>query len=249
MVADGLAFVTMTRMNLEEAVNSYMMPEAAKRLVVAHPPLAIAGPTGAGKGTVTQYLTQSGAYGPSVSETTRQPRLSGNGYEVDGVHYHFIDEAEALQRLADGAYVEAKMVHGTTMYATSIEGYERVTKSGRTVVLEIDVQGVEEIMAQVPEFDSILLLPPSFEIWEQRIDGRGDMNLEDKLRRFRSALIEFQKPATNPRFFPVVNTEVIDTAKIITSGAYREEKYRQAAFQLAVELRDATQAFLSAHEP
>ena len=233
---------------LEDAVTHYSMPEEAKQLLLEHPPLNIAGPTGAGKGTMGQYLTQMGEYAPVVSDTTRDPRKFGNGYEVNGVHYHFIDEATALKKLADGAYIEAKLVHGDTLYGTSIEAYQRVVEHGRIPILEIDVQGMEELMKVVPSFEAILLLPPSFEIWEQRIDGRGDMTTEQKIRRFGTALIEYSKPLENDRFFPVINTEVLDTAEVIRSGEYREEAYRQNALVLAAELRDATQAFLNTHK-
>lgn len=239
----------MHRMNLlEQAINDYQMPDEARKLLLDHPSLNIAGPTGAGKGTMAQHLTQSGRYVPVVSDTTRTPRVSGNGYEVNGVHYWFIDDQLGLQKLENGAYIEAKLVHGDTLYGTSIASYERVVKSGQTPILEIDVQGMEDLMIAAPGFEAILLLPPSFEIWEQRIDGRGDMNLEQKIRRFRTAILEYNKPLENEHFYPVINTEVIETAEVIISGGYHEESYRQKALTLAMELRDATQAFLDSHE-
>jgi len=233
---------------LEQAIEQYRMPVEAKELILEHPSLNIAGPTGAGKGTMSQYLTQSGGYTPVVSDTTRKPRPSGNGYEVNGVHYWFIDEPTALAKLANGAFIEAKTVHGDTLYGTTIESYQRVVKAGRTPILEIDVQGMEELMREAPGFEAILLLPPSFEIWEQRIDGRGDMDLDQKIRRFRTALTEFAKPGENRNFYPVINTEVVDTAEVIISGAYRDEAYRAQALALAADLRDATQSFLAAHQ-
>ncbi len=234
--------------SLEHALNNYSMPEAARRLLLEHPSLNIAGPTGAGKGTMAQHLTQTGHYVPVVSDTTRAPRVFGNGYEVNGVHYWFIDEHEALNKLAEGAYIEAKLVHGDTLYGTSVASYERVVASGRTPILEIDIQGMEELMVEAPGFEAILLLPPSFEIWEQRIDGRGDMDIEQKLRRFKTALLEYAKPLENSQFYPVINTEVLDTAEVIASGTYKEETYRQNALELARELHAATQVFLDSHE-
>jgi guanylate kinase len=233
--------------SLERAIEAYAMPEAARRLLHDHPSLNIAGPTGAGKGTMAQHLTQTGHYVPVVSDTTRAPRVFGNGYEVNGVHYWFIDKERALEKLSEGAYIEAKLVHGDTLYGTSVASYERVVKSGRTPILEIDIQGMEDLMDAAPGFEAILLLPPSFEIWEQRIDGRGDMDLEQKLKRFKTALKEYQKPLEHDQFYPVINTEVLDTAEIIASGAYKEETYRQAALKLAAELHAATQEFLDSH--
>ena len=74
------------------------------------------------------------------------------------------------------------------------------------------------------------------------------MTTEQKIRRFNTALIEYSKPLENNRFFPVINTEVLDTAEVIRSGEYCQESYRHHALALAAELRDATKAFLDAHK-
>lgn len=232
---------------LEQLVSNYTMPEEARRLILEHPSLNISGPTGAGKGTMAQYLAQTGNYNPVVSDTTRSVRPFGNGKEVNGVHYWFIDHDTALRKLEAEAYIEAKLVHGDTLYATSIDSYKRVIESGRIPLIEIDVNGMEDMMQAAPEFEAILLLPPSFEIWEQRIDGRGDMDIEQKIRRFGTAIMEYSKPIDNRQFHPVINTEVVDTAALIMSGEYRSEAYRLEALELAVELRDRTQAFLDSH--
>ena len=234
-------------MNLSEAVNTYQAPKSTRELVAENPPLGIAGPTGSGKGTVAHFLTQSANYSPTVSDTTRSPRKHNDGYEVNGVQYWFISENEAADKLASGEYIEAKWVHGTTLYGTSVESYRRVVAAGRIPLLEIDVQGMEDLMEDFPTFEPILLLPPDFETWQRRLDGRGDMDLEQKIRRFGTALIEFTKPFENPRFHPVVNHEVVDTAEVIKSGDYRTPEYRSDALKIAEELRKATQQFLDSH--
>ncbi len=234
-------------MNLSEAVNNYQAPKSARELIAENPPLGIAGPTGSGKGTVAHFLTQSANYSPTVSDTTRLPRKHNDGYEVNGVQYWFISEEEAAEKLSGGEYIEAKWVHGTTLYGTSVESYRRVVAAGRIPLLEIDVQGMEDLMEDFPTFEPILLLPPDFETWQRRLDGRGDMDLEQKLRRFDTALIEFTKPFENPKFHPVVNHEVIDTAEVIKSGEYRSDEYREEALKIAEELRQATKRFLDSH--
>lgn len=234
-------------MNLAESVQHYRAPRAARELVATHPPLGIAGPTGSGKDTIGRYLMQSGNYSPVVSDTTRVPRKHNDGLEVNGVHYWFVDDETATAKLQAGAYIEAKLVHGTTLYGTSIEAYRRVVDAGRTPLLEIDVQGMEDLMDEFPNFEPILLLPPSFEVWQQRLDGRGDMDLEQKIRRLGTALVEMAKPFEKPRFNPVINTEVVDTAKVIESGEYKTEAYRSAALKVAKSLIDETRAFLDAH--
>lgn len=230
-------------MNLQETIQNYQMPEEAKELIRAHKPIGLAGPTGAGKGTLSQYLTQTGEYAPVVSDTTRRPRPLNRGFEVNGVHYWFLDDDEAFRKLQNNEYIEAKLVHGTTVYGTSIESYRRVVVAGRIPILEIDVQGMEEFMSVDSEFSSIMLLAPDFDTWIARLDGRGVMDIEEKIRRLKTAVFEFDKLFTNNRFFPVVNTEVLETYEVIRSNEYRTEGYRQKALEVASALRRATKEF------
>ena len=234
-------------MNLQEAVNAYQIPEEARQLIHAHQPLGLAGPTGAGKSTLAHYLTLRGDYAPVVSDTTRSPRPIGNDDEVNGVHYWFITSQTALEKLSLNQYVEAKLVHGDTLYGTSLDAYRAVIESGRTPILDIDIQGMEEFMAVDPDFEAILLLPPSFAVWNERIDGRGDMTPENKIRRFQSALNEYSAVFRNARFYPVINTEVVETAEVIKSKSYKEADYKQNALTVAQALINETQAFLDTH--
>lgn len=230
---------------LFELVTNYKAPAHAHQVVAAHPSLNFAGPTGAGKGTLVTYLTQSGAYAPVVSDTTRPPRPHNDGYEVNGVNYWFLGEQEAAQKVADGMYIEVKAVHRKTMYGTSIASYQRVVDTGRTPVLEIDVQGMEDLMEHFPEFESIFLLPPDFETWQSRLDGRGRMHIDEKIERLKSACVEIKVLLANARFYPVVNEEVVETAELISSGEYRNPAYREQATEVARQILARTQDFLT----
>lgn len=233
---------------LAHSIQTYSAPESAHALIASHPSLNIAGPTGAGKGTLVTYLTQTGDYAPVVSDTTRAPRPHNDGYEVNGVSYWFLGEEEAAEKVKAGAYIEVKAVHAKTMYGTSIEAYQKVVNAGRTPVLEIDVQGIEELMSHFEEFEAIFLLPPDFDTWLQRLDGRGRMDQAEKLQRFRSALVEIEALIHNPRFYPVINTEVVDTAHAITTGAYKSPAYYDHALEVARELHQKTAEYLKEHQ-
>lgn len=228
-------------------IKEYKAPQHAHEVVAAHPSLNFAGPTGAGKGTLVTYLTQTGDYAPVVSDTTRLPRPHNDGYEVNGLSYWFISEEEAAKKVADGAYIEVKAVHKKTMYGTSITSYERVVNAERTPVLEIDVQGMEDLMERFSEFEAIFLLPPDFDTWQARLDGRGRMQLDEKLQRLESACSEIEVLFNNSRFHPVVNTEVIDTAALIASGEYKTSEYRETSLKVARTILDRTVAFLEEH--
>ena len=187
----------------------------------------------------------AGTHRHASRATTRAPRPFRKGSEVNGVHYWFLTEEQALEKLSQGGYIESKVVHGDTLYGTSITAYKQIVDSGRIPILDIDVQGMEEFMRVDPDFEAIVLLPPSFEVWNERIDARGDMTSENKLRRFKTAVIEYNKPFENRQFYPVVNTEVVEAARIIESGEYRTPEYRTYALGVAAELRDATQQYLA----
>lgn len=234
--------------DLAELIHTYKAPQSAHSLVASQPSLNVAGPTGAGKGTLVTYLTQTGDYAPVVSDTTRLPRPHNDGYEVNGVNYWFLTEDQAMQKVKNAEYIEVKAVHEKTMYGTSIGAYQKVASAGRTPVLEIDVQGIEELMDHFPEFEALFLLPPDFDTWQQRLDGRGRMDQAEKIQRFRSALTEIQVLERNVRFHPVVNTEVVDTAHAIITGAYKDAGYREQALITARELRDRTVQYLEEHD-
>ena len=231
--------------HLYALIQEYQAPARAHEVVSLHPSLNFAGPTGAGKGTLVTYLTQTGDYAPVVSDTTRLPRPHNDGHEVNGVSYWFINEDEAIDKVADHEYIEVKAVHQKTMYGTSIRSYERVVDTGRTPLLEIDVQGMEDLMDRFAEFESVFLLPPSFEIWQKRLDGRGQMQSEEKIQRLKSACAEIKVLIDNPRFLPVVNVEVVETAELIMSGEYRKDTYRASALATAKEILAQTEVFLS----
>ena len=131
-------------LHLYQLIQNYQAPAHAHELVAAHPPLCIAGPTGAGKNTLATYLAQTQHFAPVVSDTTRAPRVYDQGAEVNGVHYWFLTEDEAAVKLQEGAYIEAKAVHRKSMYGTSVASYEQVVQAGKTPILEIDIQGLEE---------------------------------------------------------------------------------------------------------
>lgn len=229
---------------LSQAISRYRPSEETIQYAIDHPSLNLAGPTGAGKSTLTYYLSSNGNYGLVVSDTTRHPRANGLRNEVNGVDYWFIDDAQALSNIKQGTYLEIKKVHNTSAYGTSINAYKAIASSGRTPILDIDVQGMEELMRHIDSFEVNFLLPPSFEVWLSRLDSRGNMQLEDKLRRFESALIEISKPFNNPRFHPIINNEVADTAEVIRSGRYKQADYREMALKIARELIDRAKEFI-----
>jgi guanylate kinase len=218
-------------------VNSYDMPEPAKNLLTDHAPLILCGITAAGKNTLSNELIQGGSYEAVVSHTTRQPRYNHGVIEEDGVSYHFVDEEQMLQLVTTRRFVEVKSVHGK-VYGTSLDALTAPIKRGNVPVLEIDVQGAEELVAAAPSLSPIFLLPPSFAVWRQRLQGRGDMPEDELLRRMQSALKEIQAALDNQAFAVVINHDKAETAQHIRSGpVHREPAAIEVAQQLVHDIR------------
>ncbi len=170
---------------------------AESRLVV------LAGPTAVGKGTVAACVRRERPdLWISVSMTTRPPRPG----EVDGVHYHFVDD-EAFDRLVEtGGLLEWAVVHGRHRYGTPREPVERELAAGRPALLEIDLQGARQVRASMPEALLTFLAPPSFAELERRLVGRGTEGPQERARRLETAR---QELAAEDEFdVTIVNTDV-----------------------------------------
>ena len=101
----------------------------------------------------------------SVSATTRPPRPG----EIDGAHYFFVDD-EAFDRMVDaGDLLEHATVHNRHRYGTPRRPIEEALTEGRTVLLEIDLQGARQVRAADPAATLVFLLPPSWDELVQRL--------------------------------------------------------------------------------
>jgi guanylate kinase len=156
------------------------MPEPGRLTVLA-------GPTAVGKGTVAADIRRRyPAIWLSVSVTTRTPRPG----EVDGVHYHFCDEAGFDELVAGGDLLEWAVVHGRHRYGTPRQPVQEVLAQGRPALLEIDLQGARQVRATMPGAFFVFLKPPSLDELVRRLVGRGTESSEERERRLRTAEVE-----------------------------------------------------------
>ena len=133
--------------------------------------LVVAAPSGAGKTTLTRALLDADPLlSLSVSMTTRAPRPG----EVDGIHYHFRDQATFDALVAAGGFLEHAQVFGRS-YGTPRAMVERELAAGRDVLFDIDWQGHRQMRAALlQDVVSVCILPPTFAALEDRLRGRGD---------------------------------------------------------------------------
>jgi guanylate kinase len=151
----------------------------------------ISGPSGVGKDTVIDALkarTHEPEYHYVVTCTTRPRRQ----YEIDGVHYRFLDR-ESFETLRDqGEFLEANFVHAN-WYGTPRTEVRGALMSGRHAVLKIDVQGAQFIKETVPEALLIFLVPPSLEDLFGRLRTRATETADELDVRQRNAALELAR--------------------------------------------------------
>ncbi len=149
----------------------------------------ISAPSGTGKSTLIKALMQNiPDLGFSVSHTTRQPRAG----ESHGRDYFFVDRNEFEEMISNNRLAEWAKVHDN-YYGTSRDFIEETLSSGSSIILDIDVQGKEQIEKVFPECVSIFIMPPSMEALRQRLDGRGTESPESLAKRIRNAEAEIIK--------------------------------------------------------
>ena len=166
---------------------------------------SICGPSGVGKGTVVARLLASN---PnlyfSVSATTRQPRHG----EVDGVHYHFLSREQFQQWIAEDAFLEHAEFVGN-YYGTPKKYVDAAMDQGRDVILDIEIQGAEQVHQQRPEAVRIYVAPPSWAELERRLIGRGTEDMEKVRSRLERGKQEFAAASSFDYF--VIN-DTVDNA-------------------------------------
>lgn len=140
--------------------------------------VVISGPSGVGKSTVIDALAQRVPFHFAVSATTRSRRPR----EVDGVHYHFVEEPTFHRMIAEEDLLEWAE-YGGSLYGTPRSEVYQHLDQGHDVLLDIEVHGSRQVKARHPDAIMIFIAPPGIEELERRLRGRGDTDPEAVMRR------------------------------------------------------------------
>jgi guanylate kinase len=148
----------------------------------------VSAPSGAGKTTLCQLIrNRVPGLSYSISVTTRAPRPG----EVDGVDYSFVSAERFQQLIAEGALLEWAEIHGGLHRSgTPAEPIRAAARAGHPVLIEVDLAGARAVKRAMPEAITVFLAPPSWEVLERRLIGRGTETPEVMRRRLATAKAE-----------------------------------------------------------
>ena len=198
--------------------------------------LIISSPSGGGKGTLIREVLQTTPdITFSVSYTTREMRKG----EMDGREYFFVSVEKFQELIAKNEFLEHAEVHGN-FYGTSRSQVNRLTESGKDVLLEVDVQGAKNLLAKVPDAVSIFILPPSFATLETRLRMRATESSGDLQVRLRNS---FHEVLEYDKFrFVVVNDDLetaVEQIRTIINAERHRTNRQDAAIQGILDGFDA----------
>lgn len=160
------------------------MTETDKRMTFPNPLLVVvSGPSGVGKSTIVAELARRRPQVVPIVTATTRPRRPD---EVDGVHYHFLSEAEFRELIDRGGLLEHADNHGH-LYGTPIDQVRGILAAGRDAILTISPEGARNVRRQVPDALLIFVLAPTMEDLTERLRGRGSESEASLERRRRDA--------------------------------------------------------------
>ena len=182
--------------------------------------IIISSPSGGGKGTLIKRILQTVAnIGYSISFTTREMRVG----ETNGKDYFFVSRDEFQSLIENGALLEFAEVHDN-FYGTSIEQVKTQIETGHDVILEIDVQGAQNVLAKFPEAVSIFILPPSYQVLKARLTARATENVDHLELRLKNS---FGEVSLYEKFQYIIINDDIEIAEFDLETIILAERLRR----------------------
>jgi len=232
----------------ERVLSNYTPSKHCLQILNSLPLVLLAGPTAAGRNTLINILVQAGHYHYIVSDTTRPKRTNNGVMEQDGVEYWFKTEEEVLEGLKNGDYIEAAVIHEQQVSGQNIAQLEAAKKADKIAINEVQNDGAANIHRFKPNALIVFLLPPSFEVWMDRLRRRGSTTNAELGRRLKSAQDEISDALTKDYYQFVINHEIHEAARAVDELAHgrevdsgKQQLGRDHAEQLLVDV----QLFLS----
>src|SRR5258708_200990 len=195
-----------------------------------HKPIVyiISAPSGSGKSTLVNELLKSVSdLEFSISYTTRAPR----GSETNGRQYYFVSRPEFEKMIRHGDFLEYAEVFGN-YYGTACRFLEEAEQHGRDLLLDIDVQGAEQIQQKLPNATSIFILPPNRKTLEERLRKRSEDREEVIQRRLITASREIEN---YDRYNYILVNNILEESSAILQAIVRSERLLRSGDTLSDE--------------
>lgn len=228
----------------QQALKDYHVSEAGKAVLGQTQLVLLLAASSTGRNTLIKQLVKTGDYHFIVSDTTRKPRANDGVMEQNGVEYWFRTEEEMLEDILNGGLLEAEIIHGQQVSGISIRELKKASDEQKVAITDIDIGGVQNIVAAKPDTIAIMVLPPTFEEWQRRIISRSKMPESELIRRVETASKVFAAALEKPYFHFVINDNLQQAAMEINNivkqnkvDSEQQAHNRQLAEQILIQTR------------
>ena len=215
-----------------DVLENYQISEEGRNKLKEINLVLLRAPSAGGRNTIIRELIKTEKYVSFVTDTTRPPRYNDGVLEQNGVEYWFRSEAEMLEDLRAGNYVEAEIIHNQQVSGMSIRELQTAATHGKISISDLHFEGVGNVMSAKPDTYAIFITPPSFEEWVKRLKGRGEMTPEEIQNRFESAEHDYAHALNNDYYTFVINDSYLHSADhvrhIVETNDYPHGVHREA---------------------
>lgn len=231
----------------KQILDNYKVSNRAKKALEGLNLVLMVAPTSSGRNTIIKKLLETGDYYFIVSDTTRPAQLRDGKMEETGAQYFFRSEEEILADLQAGEFLEAALIHQQQVSGVSIRELEKAKTGGKIAITDIEIVGADNVMQVKPDAKAIFVLPPSFEEWQRRINGRSQMSPQEISNRLASAQKELKAALDHDYYQFVIADDISRAVSVINSIASGEKalQEQQKGRQLAQQFYDQLQQKLA----
>lgn len=199
----------------KDILHGYQMSEDAKNTLKDLKLVLLIGPTSSGRNTIIGYLVKTGRYHYIISDTTRPPRVNDGVLERSGNEYWFKTEEEMLTGLKAGQFLEAELLHNQQVSGISIRELRKAKMQQKIAITDADLEGIHNVITAKPDTITIMIIPPSFQEWQNRIMQRGRMSDQELSRRLETAHRIFEDGLQNKYYHFVITENVEQSVSIV----------------------------------
>lgn len=236
----------------EQVLRGYQPSWQALEILRSTPIVAMNGLSSTGRNSIMRELVKTDAYYFLVSDTTRPPRYNDGVLEQNGREYYFRTEDHFLEDLKNGRFIEAELIHNQQVSGISVRELEVAKKQGKIGISDMEIEGVVNFARLKPDVKVIILLPPSFEEWFNRIHKRTELEPSELHRRLQTGTKIFKLALPNDKFHFIVNDDFTKTVNDVDRFAregIHDLKAEKAARALAKTLQLQIREYLALHAP